>query len=642
MVTRKSLRWACFPALVGATLMLAPAKIKAEDDKSLRTVVEQQSKLLEQQSKQIEELKKRLDGLATPAVPENGVVPFASSPGGPDKATLPPAPEVNEALVSQLMQKYLAEHPIDSQSSPRHAGYSTATGFFIRSGDPSSFGDADVPFELRFRGWIQLPYEFYKVTDSKNHLTGINTGNNTAGDFSAIEIKRARLVFEGILFTPDLRYQFQIDGNTRGIPAFNSRVNGLANPIGNVQSGDTIANVDNAVRLYGAWIAYDFHGSGSPDCYRPTFTLIGGKMKPLFNLEEYLGSKNQQFVEYSMADWFFSADDDNYLVAAGLQVKAFDDRLFFSALVTNGNESQTPALQLDRLPGVNVGAWWDFGGTWNADRKRWDLFGDCLADIDNSQHLVVRVGGATNLVPMDRRSIYDDAEVNRVRAMPGSPNASGSLLSILNGAGLSPNTAGISSFTADAFDEYTFELFAAAKYKGFSLYNDWWVRDIDNFRGQRIANSNLNRPILYTSNTPSGATSTALFPTNHGLVDFGSVIQGGYFVVPNKLEVVARYSWVCGESGNINGKNNAGAGPLVTIPGVPTPVRIVNGAFSNFQQADEVAFGVNYYFRRQLVKWQNDIGFYHGGNPASNGQSNAGFIPGVDGWMFRSQVQLAF
>jgi hypothetical protein len=42
------------------------------------------------------------------------------------------------------------------------------------------------------------------------------------------------------------------------------------------------------------------------------------------------------------------------------------------------------------------------------------------------------------------------------------------------------------------------------------------------------------------------------------------------------------------------------------------------------------------------VKWQTDIGFYHGGNPAANGQSPAGFIPGVDGYMVRSQIQFAF
>jgi len=42
------------------------------------------------------------------------------------------------------------------------------------------------------------------------------------------------------------------------------------------------------------------------------------------------------------------------------------------------------------------------------------------------------------------------------------------------------------------------------------------------------------------------------------------------------------------------------------------------------------------------MKFQTDLGFYNGGNPAAGGQSPAGFIPGVDGWLVRSQVQLAW
>src|SRR5205807_9213818 len=96
--------------------------------------------------------------------------------------------------------------------------------------------------------------------------------------------------------------------------------------------------------------------------YAPTFTLIAGKMKPLFGLEEYLGSGNEQFVEFSMTDWFFDADDDNLLMAAGLQTKAMEDRLYMSALITNGNESQFPNVGMDKNPGFNVGAWYDIGG----------------------------------------------------------------------------------------------------------------------------------------------------------------------------------------------------------------------------------------------------------------------------------------
>src|SRR5205807_4526409 len=65
-------------------------------------------------------------------------------------------------------------------------------------------------------------------------------------------------------------------------------------------------------------------------------------------------------------------------------------------------------------------------------------------------------------------------------------------------------------------------------------------------------------------------------------------------------------------------------------------------AFSTYSEIVEFAVGVNYYFYGHLCKWQNDFSVYRGGNPAQGGQSAAGFIPGVDGWMVRSQIQLGF
>lgn len=79
-----------------------------------------------------------------------------------------------------------------------------------------------------------------------------------------------------------------------------------------------------------------------------------------------------------------------------------------------------------------------------------------------------------------------------------------------------------------------------------------------------------------------------------------------------------------------------------TIPGVATPVRVINGAFSNFHEVDEYSIALNYYFKRQLLKWQTDLSYYKGGNPAGGGTSPAGFIAGSDGWLLRTQIQLAF
>src|SRR5205823_8942247 len=117
-------------------------------------------------------------------------------------------------------------------------------------------------------------------------------------------------------------------------------------------SGNTTGLVDHALRLFNCWVAYDFHGPAQcdPGTYRPTLTFLCGKAQPFFCLEEILGSGVQQFVEFSMANWFFDADDNNEQMMAGFQVRAFDDRLFGQAMVTNGNETQTANLTMDNIP----------------------------------------------------------------------------------------------------------------------------------------------------------------------------------------------------------------------------------------------------------------------------------------------------
>ena len=600
----------------------------------------------------------------------------ADAGDGADKKDAPKP--ISEADVKKIVGDYLKENPGANLSNGVQTGFEGGKGFVIRSAPDPKWTNWDdgskIPFELRIRGRLQADYYFYKETDRINHQTGqfntptgTNKGAPDSPDFSQLEIKRVRLIFEGTAFDPNLRYHLELDGNTRGLGGVaggNLPGNaGTAAPgTTGVPDGNTITTVDHAVRLFSAYVAYDWHPCGyekgcGPDCpdgmyrYTPTITGIVGKIKPMVAFEEYLGSGNEQFVEYGMTNWFFDADDDNLLMAAGTQIKAFDDRLYVQALVTNGNESQFPNGQMDDYPGINVGGWWDFGGSWNDARKKWDLFGDCLSDIDYSCCPVLRVGAAANLVPMDRHSLYANDELSRIRVMPAAPGGT-TLLSMLNGGGVLPNAAGVGQFAIDKADEYTFDVYAAAKYHGFSIYNEWWFEDIADITGRKgpagaYPGNGINQPILYTSTIGApGTTQVSLFP-RHNLIAYGSQVQGGYFVVPKKLELCARVSWIRGSSGDINGNGTLGA-PLTAAQkaalGIPaaTVVNQVNSAFNVEKSAYEYALGVNYYFYRQLVKWQTDVSVYQGGNPASGGQSPAGFIPGVDGWMLRTQLQFAF
>jgi hypothetical protein len=82
---------------------------------------------------------------------------------------------------------------------------------------------------------------------------------------------------------------------------------------------------------------------------------------------------------------------------------------------------------------------------------------------------------------------------------------------------------------------------------------------------------------------------------------------------------------------------------VATSTGGLTRVQVNPGAFSNFHEADEYSVGINYFFRRQLVKWQTDFTIYQGGNPVGPvGASFGAFVPGLDGYGVRTPLQLAF
>ncbi len=675
---RKSLVWSC-AALVGAAGVsraqnplpaeptpAAPASAAAPDD--LKAQVQAQQKKIEE-----------LENL----IRSGQLRPAGAEAADPKDGDAPPKP-LTDADVKKIVEGYLKENPGAGVPSGVSTGLDVNKGFYIRSAPDPKWTNWDdqskIPFELRIRGRVQLDYYFYDPTDSFNHLTRFyrtTTGGSTfthtnvltSPTLSQEEVKRMRLVFEGTVFDPNLRYHLELDGNTRGLGVNGGGGipggNGLDNSGGvpGVPDGSGVGTVQDGVRLFSAYVAYDFHplasekgcGEACPDgfySYTPTTTAIFGKLKPMIAFEEYMGSATEQFVEYGMSNWFFDADDDNLQMGAGTQIKAMDDRLYVQALITNGNESQFGNYQMDDLPGFNVGGWYDFGGTWNDARKRYDLFGDSISDIDYSCNPVLRVGGAANIVPMDRKSEYDIDELSRIRTSTAAPGGT-SLISLLGGGGLGAiGTTGASAYSLDAVDSYTFEAYWAAKWHGFSIYNGYWARDLNNFRGVRESTGNgtaaypgngRDNSILYTVNTSPTATTAALFPSNKALIDLGAQLQGGYFVLPKKLELVARVSVITGDSGDVYGDGLATATKTtITDAAGAHTVLVIPGAFSHNHTSEEYAVGLNYYFYRQLVKWQTDVSWYNGGNPAAGGQSPAGFIPGVDGWMLRTQIQLAF
>jgi hypothetical protein len=656
--------------LLAGLLLLAAAGVgRAEDsDAELRRLIEQQRQMLEGQKRRLEEMRQQLDHVekqrSAPAK-EDGGDPAPAADAAKDQGA--PDPDA----VKKITGDYLKDNPGAGMPPSVQTGFFSGQGFVIRSTANPDFvkwdDESRIPFTLSTHLRLQGGYYFYKVTDDTNHQTGAHQQSQDANahrfaDFGQLEMKRANLIFNGTVFDPDLHFQFNLLGQTRGLPGFqNNKVvqtAGAFNPNTSATAAGTGGGVlvDHAVTLFEAYIYYDFHGCASergcgPDCpegtykYAPTYTLIAGKLKPFFGLEEYLGNQNLQFPEFSMSELYFSADDDARLMAAGMQVKAFEDRFFTQMIVYTGTSSFLPNTLADDLPNFIMGFWYDLGGTWNPQKKAWDLFGDCLSDIDYSCNPVVRVGGCVNVVPQDRRSLYGDGEQSRWFVMPSAPNGV-RLINLLNGDGSSAAAALKGAHAVDAFDAFEYSPFVALKYRGFSLSDEFWVRNLNDFK----APPNGFDQIWYTYVDPrTKATVTALFP-NKTLVDFGNQLQGGYFVVPHKLELVARWSFISGDSGDVLGNTNLPPTVFSAPNGVAgkagaglTRVQINPGAFSNYHLASEYDFGVNYFFRRHNLKWQTDFTLYQGGNPVgATGQSVGCFIPGLDGYGIRTQFQLLF
>ena len=105
--------------------------------------------------------------------------------------------------------------------------------------------------------------------------------------------------------------------------------------------------------------------------------------------------------------------------------------------------------------------------------------------------------------------------------------------------------------------------------------------------------------------TFKGATLPNLF-------DHGFWFQLGYFVVPDKLQLLTRWSRVDGNSGTLGAAH---------------------------QSTDEVAGGLAWYFRGNHAKFVADVTHLDG---APINSSAFDITPGDRGWLYRTQIQFSF
>ncbi len=301
----------------------------------------------------------------------------------------------------------------------------------------------DGNYLLKTRLFLQLQHQFLSVEGQ--------------GKTNSFQTRRARFLFLGNAFNPDLTYQFEFE-----------MASGLTNNV-----SESVA--ETGPNLRDAWINYNTGHS---------IEIKAGQFKIPFNLGELISDTRQQFIDRSQTDDAFSYSRD---IGLDLHGRVIDKKCEYHLYIFNdGNNQNRFNKNNEFLFGARVG---------------YNILGDhgyTASDVDTSEEPQLMVGAAGTF--------------NRV----GAPAAADQ------------------SVTATTGD-------VAFRYKGFSTIG----------AGYYLRN--------YTAGTNT----------------FGFEGQAGYFILPKRLEAVARYTGV-----------------------IPTAVGVANGY--------EVGGGLNYYFYGHRLKLLTD------------------------------------
>ncbi|TWU04352.1 porin family protein [Stieleria varia] len=304
---------------------------------------------------------------------------------------------------------------VSSTSSPStRVGYDN--GFVIASSANQDLHAGQFAYRLRINGYGQL-------RDTVFRSDGTNPSLNQ------LQLKRARIIFSGHAFSPDLTYQLQLDGRSN--------------------SGD-------ALRILDYYFTYDV-GHHQWDCSPGTFGFRAGLYKMPFSFARSLSGKQLEFADRSMASIFF---DVNRSLAWGLYGTTNDlpipiqwEVAVFNGLVTGGAETGSSG-QLDNNNAFSARLNLDPSGSWAS--------GD-IADFEFHETLAMRMGAGAVFTTIDRRGL---TEFEAIRVVDqGVP------LGILLPVAI--DSYNVTSFSADV----------SAKYRGVSATLEYYWRAIDRFRG---------------------------------------------------------------------------------------------------------------------------------------------------------------
>lgn len=296
-----------------------------------------------------------------------------------------------------------------------------------------------------------------------------------------------------------------------------------------------------------------------------SFGVKLGKWKVPFSRSREETGRMLQFTDRATANVFF---DLNRSIGVGLSSKleAGDSLgpsagpLEFETAIFNG--FRTGSTSTNREAGLDR----NFGWSLRVHGDLFDDFGDD-GEPDLSWHCqpALRLGGGMAFTRVDEEGA---AEFSRQRAV----DSGATLSSLLTPLGVT------------AYDVWLYTLDTHFKYRGLSVIAEYYWRYITQFNAPGV---------------PS-------------LLDDGFVLQTGYFVIAERLELIARWSRITGDSGTLG---------------------------LNDESSDEFGAGVVWYIKGHNIKLTFDASRFTGA-PVSS--SRLDLLPGDAGWLFRTQFQMAF
>jgi hypothetical protein len=321
---------------------------------------------------------------------------------------------------------------------------------------------------------------------------------------------------------------------------------------------DADDNQTQRLDLLDYYLSYDI-GHDQFDLESGTIGIRAGRWKIPFNRTRYTSGLNLQFADRSVASVFFDIDRS---VGMGLYGEADAPIAPINWEVALINGIRTNGLRpdrvgdLDRNLGVSGRVFSDVLGEWGSDFE---------SDLAWHEELAVRLGFG---FAFSREDIDEGpVEASRQRVVDGG----GTLTSLL-------------PMGASAYSVTLFAISADFRLRGWSLSTEYYFRSLSDFSGAAVPD----------------------------LFDHGFLVQGGYFLIPEKLEVFMRWSRLTGDSGTLGLSDRS---------------------------ADEVAGGVAWWIKGRNLKLVCDVTRV---NSSPINDSAVGFLPGDEGLLYRTQFQVLF